>query len=417
MSNSISNIDLISVSQAQKEATANSLFDAASPAMLYGRRAQTTGGLVWGYFGGTALLAGVPTQIANGTITLTASVSNYLEADPATGAVTKNTTGFTSGRIPLYQIVAGATTVTSYTDLRAGVLAAADPAIAAASAVTAHEAKSDPHPQYLTQAEGDARYATAGASAPVSSVNGKTGAVVLTASDVGADAAGAASSAVSAHVAASDPHSQYALESTIGQANGIASLGSDGKVPAAQLPTMASSGGTVTSVDLSVPGLLYTVSGNPVTTSGTLTFTLKTQAKNTFLAGPASGADAAPTMRALTQADLPAQPFDVTAFYPGVPSASAIVTRVPVARAVSFPAGLTGSIGKASVAATSSAAFDVQKNGGSVGTITFSAGAASATFTASGAITLAAGDVLSIVAPATADATLANVGIVLAGTR
>ena len=112
-----------------------------------------------------------------------------------------------------------------------------------------------------------------------------------------------------------------------------------------------------------------------------------------------------------------AQPFDLTAFYPGVVAASALVTRVPVARAVTFPSGLTGSIGKASAAATASTAFDVRKNGSSVGTITFAAGATSATFAAASAITLAAGDIVSIHGPSTPDATLADVGIVLAGTR
>jgi hypothetical protein len=112
-------------------------------------------------------------------------------------------------------------------------------------------------------------------------------------------------------------------------------------------------------------------------------------------------------------------PFDLTSFYPGIPSASAKVTRVPVARTVSFPANLAGSIGIASVAATALTAFAVRKNAASVGTITFAAGATTATFTtASGAaFSLTAGDYLSIVAPATPDATLADVGFVLAGTR
>ena len=55
----------------------------------------------------------------------------------------------------------------------------ADPAGTAASAVSAHEAASDPHPQYTTASE-------AAAAAPVQSVNGKQGAVVLDAADVGA---------------------------------------------------------------------------------------------------------------------------------------------------------------------------------------------------------------------------------------
>jgi hypothetical protein len=124
-----------------------------------------------------------------------------------------------------------------------------------------------------------------------------------------------------------------------------------------------------------------------------------------------NGAGALPTMQS--------QPFDVHAFYPGIPTASAKVLRVPVARAVSFAANFAGSYGKASAAATGSAAFDVQKNGSSIGTITFAAAGSSATFATSGgaAQTLAAGDVLSIIAPGTADATLADVGFVLAGTR
>lgn len=43
----------------------------------------------------------------------------------------------------------------------------------------------------------------------VSRVNGQSGVVVLTAADVGADAAGAAAAAVAAHVALADPHAQY----------------------------------------------------------------------------------------------------------------------------------------------------------------------------------------------------------------
>lgn len=114
------------------------------------------------------------------------------------------------------------------------------------------------------------------------------------------------------------------------------------------------------------------------------------------------------------------QPFDMHGFYPGLPTASAILLRVPAARAVGFVANFTGSYGAASAAATASTAFDIQKNGVSIGTATFALGATTATFASAGggaAQSLAAGDVLSVIAPATPDATLANVGFVLAGTR
>jgi len=47
---------------------------------------------------------------------------------------------------------------------------------------------------------------------PVKSVNGKWGAVILDADDVGADPAGTAAAAVAAHVAEPDPHPQYVEE-------------------------------------------------------------------------------------------------------------------------------------------------------------------------------------------------------------
>ncbi len=50
--------------------------------------------------------------VSAGSLTLGASSTNYLEVDRA-GTVSSNTTGFTAGRLPLWQIVAG---VSSYSD-------------------------------------------------------------------------------------------------------------------------------------------------------------------------------------------------------------------------------------------------------------------------------------------------------------
>ena len=117
MSNSTPTYDAIVSSQAGKEVTANAYFDAASPATTFGRRASACSGLTWGYYGGTISVDGVLTQITNGTLALTSSTINYVESTRA-GVVSKNTTGFTPGSIPLYQIVVGASTVTSYMDYR-----------------------------------------------------------------------------------------------------------------------------------------------------------------------------------------------------------------------------------------------------------------------------------------------------------
>ena len=62
--------------------------------------------------------------------------------------------------------------------------------------------------------------------------------------------------------------------------------------------------GTVTSVDLSAPNI-FTVSNNPVTSSGTLTLSLATQTANYVFAGPTTGAVSAPSFRALVAGDIP----------------------------------------------------------------------------------------------------------------
>jgi hypothetical protein len=59
--------------------------------------------------------------------------------------------------------------------------------------------------------------------------------------------------------------------------------------------------GTVTSVAMTVPSFL-SVTGSPITTSGTLALTLSNQSANTVLAGPTTGAATTPTFRTLSLA-------------------------------------------------------------------------------------------------------------------
>lgn len=90
----------------------------------------------------------------------------------------------------------------------------------------------------------------------------------------------------------------------------LGSKGTSGQVMRSTGTTWAwatPSTGTVTSVGLSMPGVLFntSVTNSPVTTSGTLTPTLATQTANTILAGPTSGGAETPTFRALGAADIP----------------------------------------------------------------------------------------------------------------
>jgi hypothetical protein len=71
-----------------------------------------------------------------------------------------------------------------------------------------------------------------------------------------------------------------------------------------QFPEAVTVSGTVTSVGLTAPGI-FSVSGSPVTSSGTLALSLATQAANLVWAGPSTGAAAAPAFRSLVVADIP----------------------------------------------------------------------------------------------------------------
>ena len=117
MSNSTSNVDQLSTAQSSLPLRINELFDACSQAMLFGRRASTTSGLSWGFFGGAINNNGTIAQVADGVATLTNTATNYVEATTA-GVVSVNTTAFTAGRIPLYTVVVAGGVVTSYTDNR-----------------------------------------------------------------------------------------------------------------------------------------------------------------------------------------------------------------------------------------------------------------------------------------------------------
>ena len=61
----------------------------------------------------------------------------------------------------------------------------------------------------------------------------------------------------------------------------------------------AASSGTVTSVALTAPGL-FTVTGSPITTSGTINLSLAAVPANYIIAGPATGAAAVPTARTIS---------------------------------------------------------------------------------------------------------------------
>lgn len=109
-------------------------------------------------------------------------------------------------------------------------------------------------------------------------------------------------------------------------------------------------GGGVTSVGLALPNI-FTVSGSPVTTTGTLTAVLATETANRIFAGPASGSAAAPTFRSIVAADLPALVYTVNGSTGTVViSAGSLDSQSPNASALAF-SGTTLSTQSASATA------------------------------------------------------------------
>lgn len=105
----------------------------------------------------------------------------------------------------------------------------------------------------------------------------------------------------------------------------------------AQKGTDGLGSGTVTSVGVAAP-TIFSVSGSPVTSSGTITITLANQSANTIFAGPAAGGAATPTFRSLAAADLPASTTSAIGALETATTAEA-ATGTDTSRAV-VPSGL-----------------------------------------------------------------------------
>lgn len=144
-----------------------------------------------------AAIASILTELGSNPAGTYADVTARLEAIAADVAAGGGGTGggavdSVNGQTGIVVLDAADVGALTQTDADARYATPTSSTTAATDAVAAHEAKADPHPQYLTPAEGDARYAPTGGGGggAVSSVNTKTGAVVLNAADVGAIPAG-----------------------------------------------------------------------------------------------------------------------------------------------------------------------------------------------------------------------------------
>jgi hypothetical protein len=84
---------------------------------VFDEDSYTTTGLTWGYKAGTVRFDNTITTVAAGTVSLTDDATNYIEVN-SSGTVSRNTTAFTSGRIPIRTVVTSAGVQTTSTDGR-----------------------------------------------------------------------------------------------------------------------------------------------------------------------------------------------------------------------------------------------------------------------------------------------------------
>lgn len=103
--------------------------------------------------------------------------------------------------------------------------------------------------------------------------------------------------------------------------------------------------------------------------------------------------------------------FEIGLQIEGVMTSSEVVGRYVATRAFLIPSGATLSQATAGVAATASTTVTLAKNGSSFGTIVWSAAGTTGSFTVASDTSFTAGDVFTATGPASADATLANIGI------
>lgn len=173
---------------------------------------------------------------------------------------------------------------------------------------------------------------------------------------------------------------------------------------------MSASGSKITvSGTFNIIGTLNVSGGSnfgAVTVSGNLNLNVGTALQNVVTDG---------SKNLITEAAI----YDINPFFGGKPSASgALMGYALIGRNISLASGASGWLSRARTPATDGTkVIDIQKNGVSIGSITFTTGAATGSFTFATTTTFSAGDRLEFFAPAVQDSALSDLSFFIKGTR
>jgi len=194
--------------------------------------------------------------------------------------------------------------------------------------------------------------------------------------------------------------------------SGVLSVTSPGGVTSFNTRT-----GAVVLESTDVSGVGGALVGSSNTWTGTNNFTAGNTEVATAIAGTNNtvAASTAFVTSAVATAAAAVKYYDIPGGVAGTYTASQIVLEMVSVRTVTWSANFSSSQGFAGVAPTASATFTIQVNSSTIGTMVFAASATTATFTLTGTASITPGQVLTVLAPATADATLANVTFTLLG--
>lgn len=112
-----------------------------------------------------------------------------------------------------------------------------------------------------------------------------------------------------------------------------------------------------------------------------------------------------------------AAPFDLGTFWVGAPGSSELLLAFLFTRSVTFEDDFSGSQFDNGTNPTSAVVIDIAKNGTDIGHIDVTTGGVGSFTTDATTASFVAGDLLTVTAPASADATMADLRITLLGSR